>query len=48
VKNRPKRAKIGSNWAERGQKWLKMAENSQKWSKMIKNEGICIGKFMQI
>ena len=27
---------------------LKKAENSQKWSKMIKNEGICIGKFMQI
>ena len=48
MKNRPKRAKIGSNWAERGQKWLKMAENSQKWSSMIKNEGICIGKFMQI
>jgi len=45
VKNQLKRAKIGSKWAERGQKWLKKAENSQKWSKMIKNEEICIGKF---
>ena len=41
MKNRPKRAEIGSNWAERevknGRKWLKMAKDGQKCQKMAEN-----------
>ena len=37
MKNQLKRAEIGSKWAERGQKWLKMVKNEPKEAKSGQN-----------